>query len=207
MAEHVADRLAVLHGLRLKGFAETDAVAALTGMSSQPCAYQLCAAESEGLVLHREGRMSGWMLTPAGRAEVAKLLAAELDACGRRATVEDAYRRFLAVNGDFLALCTDWQMIDEHTLNDHADPHYDAAVIVRLGLLDDQVQPVCCDLGEARGRFGGYGPRLAEARQKVQDGATDWFTKPMIESYHTIWFELHEDLLATLAIERSREAG
>ena len=38
-------------------------------------------------------------------------------------------------------------------------------------------------------------------------GDTDWFTKPMIPSYHTVWFELHEDLLATLGIERGSEGG
>jgi hypothetical protein len=27
----------------------------------------------------------------------------------------------------------------------------------------------------------------------------------MIESYHTVWFELHEDLLATLGIQRAGE--
>ena len=30
-------------------------------------------------------------------------------------------------------------------------------------------------------------------------------TKPMIDSYHSVWFELHEDLLATLGIERGSE--
>ena len=207
MADSVADRLAVLHGLRLKGFAEADVVAELIGMSPELCVAQLVAAEGEGLVLHRDGRMSGWMPTPAGRAEVAKLLAEELDACGARSNVEDAYGRFLACNGDFLALCTDWQMTDEQTLNAHADPDYDAAVVARLGGLDEQVQPVCADLAAGLTRFGRYGPRLAEAGEKVEDGDTDWFTKPMIESYHTVWFELHEDLLATLAIERSREGG
>ena len=29
----------------------------------------------------------------------------------------------------------------------------------------------------------------------------------MIDSYHTVWFELHEDLLATLGIERSSEGS
>jgi hypothetical protein len=29
----------------------------------------------------------------------------------------------------------------------------------------------------------------------------------MIASYHTVWFELHEDLLATLGIERSSEGA
>ena len=54
-------------------------------------------------------------------------------------------------------------------------------------------------------RFRGYGPRLSDAVQRVQKGDTDWFTKPMIASYHTVWFEMHEDLLCTLGIERGAE--
>jgi hypothetical protein len=64
---------------------------------------------------------------------------------------------------------------------------------------------VCGTLGSQLARFSGYGPRLATAVDKVEKGDTDWFTKPLIDSYHTVWFELHEDLLATLAIERARE--
>jgi hypothetical protein len=29
----------------------------------------------------------------------------------------------------------------------------------------------------------------------------------MIDSYHTVWFQLHEDLLNTLGIDRSTEAS
>jgi hypothetical protein len=39
----------------------------------------------------------------------------------------------------------------------------------------------------------------------VVAGQVDWFTHPLIDSYDTVWFELHEDLLATLAVERSKE--
>ena len=103
MADSAADRLAVLHGLRLKGFAGPEAVAGLTGLSPQQCVGAVAYAERDGVVLQRQGRMSGWMLTPAGRAEVAKLLAAQLDESGARVAIEDAYQRFLAVNGAFLA--------------------------------------------------------------------------------------------------------
>ena len=51
------------------------------------------------------------------------------------------------------------------------------------------------------------GEGVGEALGKVQGGDHDWFTKPMIASYHTVWFELHEDLLATLGIERSSESA
>ncbi len=207
MADAGADRLTVLHGLRLKGLADADALGEQTGVSAQRCASELSVAERKGLVANRRGRTSGWMLTSAGRAEVAKLLAGELDASGARASIERGYERFLVGNGEFLALCTDWQMKDGQTVNDHADPAHDAAVIARLGVLDDRVQPVCADLAAALGRFGGYGNRLTNARSRIEQGDTDWFTNPMIDSYHTVWFELHEDLLATLNIERSQEVG
>jgi hypothetical protein len=40
----------------------------------------------------------------------------------------------------------------------------------------------------------------------VRAGEGDWFTSPLVDSYHTVWFELHEDLLATLGLERAEEA-
>ena len=64
---------------------------------------------------------------------------------------------------------------------------------------------MCEDLSKLLARFATYGPRLRSALQRVENGDVDWFTKPMIDSYHTVWFELHEDLLATLGIERSKE--
>ena len=42
---------------------------------------------------------------------------------------------------------------------------------------------------------------------EVRRGHGEWFDKPLIDSYHTVWFELHEDLLATLGLERSTETG
>jgi hypothetical protein len=54
-------------------------------------------------------------------------------------------------------------------------------------------------------RFGRYSARLRTALERVVAGEPEWFTKPVLDSYHTIWFELHEDLLCTLAIERASE--
>ena len=103
-------------------------------------------------------------------------------------------------------MCTDWQLRDG-ALNDHADADYDTQIIGRLEGIDTQIQPVTRDLGDALERFGQYGSRFTLALEKVKKGERDWFAKPMIDSYHTIWFELHEDLLATLGIERSKEGS
>ena len=126
--------------------------------------------------------------------------------------MEGAYSRFLEGNQGFLGLCTDWQLrpdpgdlSGEPVMNDHADPAYDEAVIGRLAETDSAIQPVCAALAALLERFGGYGERFATALDRVTGGDLDWFTKPMIESYHTVWFELHENLLATLGIQRSKE--
>ena len=54
-------------------------------------------------------------------------------------------------------------------------------------------------------RFGGYRPRLRAARERVAEGASDWLTSPRIDSYHTVWMQLHEDLLLALGRDRASE--
>jgi len=196
----------VLHALRLKGFAETGVVAERTRLAVSLVGSLLEREASAGHAARRDGRISGWSLTPAGRARHAKLVAAEVDAAGVRDQVEAAYQAFLAINADLLQVCTDWQL-REGALNDHADASYDASVVERLAAVDAAVQPVAADLSTALDRFCDYGPRLATALARVRSGDRDWFAKPMIDSYHTVWFELHEDLLSTLGIERSKEGS
>jgi hypothetical protein len=194
--------------VRLKGFADEAAVASAVGATVDETSGVLEEQASQGLAVKREGRLSGWSLTPDGRATHAKLLAADLEESQGRAVVEDAYQRFLAINQRILECCTQWQLREingQQVPNDHSDPAHDAVALARLGRIDDAVQPICLDLAAALERFSDYGPRLRSARQKVEGGDTDWFTKPLIDSYHTVWFELHEDLLATLGIERSKE--
>jgi hypothetical protein len=199
-----------MHGLRLKGFAEAEAVADAVGIDEGDAKSRLDQLVADGLATYRDGRISGFSLTPAGRAEHADRLAAELDAAGQRERVTAAYRDFLVLNPDLLAVCTAWQLREvdgESSVNDHTDGAYDAGVVEQLASLHAKAEPICDRLAGALDRFAPYGPRLGHALRKVRAGDPDWFTKPMIPSYHTIWFEMHEDLLATLGIERGMEAA
>lgn len=198
----------VLHALRLKGFAEDDVVAAATGLDADEVTRRLKEHAGDDLVVRREGRVSGWSLTPAGKSRHADLVAEELAAAGAHDTVRDAYVRFLDINQDMLGVCTAWQLRDAEgtqTINDHTDAAYDAEVIGRLVGIHDRVRPVTVELRDALDRFTAYGVRLREALEKVVAGEHEWFTKPVIDSYHTIWFEMHEDLLCTLGIARASE--
>ena len=147
-------------------------------------------------------------------------LAAELDTAGAREPITAAYREFLALNPTMLQLCTDWQVWpadhpaaadagpgDGGRLNDHSDPDYDAAIIERLVVLHGELSAVLETLSSVMARYENYAPRFAEALGKLQANDLDYLTKPMIPSYHTVWFELHEDLLATLGINRADEGS
>lgn len=200
-----ADTL-VLHGLRLKAFPDTDVLAATVGLPEDEVAAVLAGFTEEGLVRRVEGaHITGWSLTADGRREGERRLAAELDSAGAREEVRSCYDRFLALNPELLAVCTDWQMRGDD-VNDHTDAEYDKAVIDRLVELHVRVRPVLAELRGHLARFAGYSQRLRSALERVTEGERDWFTKPTIDSYHTVWFELHEDLLATLGLERAKEA-
>lgn len=213
--------LQVLHGLRLKGFVSAAVLAGALEAAEPAVEAVLQGSAARGHTQFRDGTRSGWSLTAAGRVEGERLLAEELDRSGHRPAVEDAYHRFLQLNPQMLAVCTDWQVKDQSAqlLNDHEDAAYDRAVIDRLGEIHAAVVPICAELTAMLDRFAGYGPRLDTAIGHLRpdrDGPSPeprapgpddrvWFTSPTIDSYHTVWFELHEDLLATLGIDRASE--
>jgi len=199
-----AELLALL-GLRLQGFASADAVAEVAQLEVVRVEQVLHRGRDLGWVRYREGRMTGWSLTPTGRSEGERRLAAQLESRGCRGVVQGCYERFRSINVEVLEVCTDWQLRDQATVNDHLDAAYDAAVIDRLATLHLRARRVCDELGAALERFGPYGDRLQGALARVRAGEHEWFTGVRIPSYHAVWFELHENLLATLGIDRSRE--
>ena len=203
MAHPTPSDLRVLHALRVKGFAETDLVADLVALPDPEVVGHLEAFQAEGLVQRRDGRLSGWSLTAEGRAEAARRIQDDLAASGQRPAVDGGYQAFLAVNGQLLEVCTSWQMKDGGMQpNDHTDEGYDHKVVQALVDVHGDAAPICASLGDALERFSPYGVRLHAALERVLAGEGDWFTGPLIDSYHTVWFQLHEDLLVSLGVER-----
>ncbi|MGV9596508.1 transcriptional regulator [Streptosporangium sandarakinum] len=198
------DDLLVLHALRCAGFTDLARVAAVTGLGESDAESELIDLAAAGHVTYTAGLFGGWGLTEAGRAADARRITEELEAAGARTAVAGAYDRFLVLNPELLDICGAWQMRPvggAATLNDHGDPDYDARVLGRLIDLDRRAQAVCADLSAALPRFGRYRVRLADALARATSGALDYVTDDMA-SYHTVWFQLHEDLLATLGIPR-----
>ena len=77
-------------------------------------------------------------------------------------------------------------------------------MLERLDRLDERVAPIIEGLGKSVPRFAGYRGRLTEALDKIGDDRT-WLASPRCDSYHTVWMQLHEDLLSAVGVNRSDE--
>jgi hypothetical protein len=49
--------------------------------------------------------------------------------------------------------------------------------------------------------------RFADALEAVRGGDNTMFGRPLGDSYHTVWFELHEELIALSGRTRAEEAA
>ncbi|MFJ9846118.1 transcriptional regulator [Kitasatospora sp. NPDC101155] len=205
VSPHATSTDLVLHALRCIGFSGLAAVAAATGLPESDVESELIDLAVAGLVTHMAGPFGGWGITDAGRAEDARRITEELDAAGAPAVVTEAFNGFLVLNPELLDLCTAWQTrsVDgSTTLNDHTDKAYDARVLDRLADLDQRADAVCTELSGAMRRFQRYRSRLAHALTRANAGELDYDTDGTAP-YHTVWFQLHEDLLATLGRPRN----
>lgn len=196
--------------LRLRGAADTDTISGVLAtmrLAVADVGGLLARIEPAGLV--EQGAASErWRLTPEGRAEGERLLAIELDEAGARGRVTEAYGRFLRVNGPLLRVCADWQLRDATpasiVVNDHTDAGYDQSVLDRLAVVHAAALPLCVQLEAALVRLRHYRERLSAAHERIASGDLDALDRST-GSYHHVWYELHEDLIATLGRDRSTE--
>jgi hypothetical protein len=191
-----------LHGLAIKKHGAPEAVAGLMGIDAGRAKALLVQAVAEGRAVETGG---AYMLTPTARmaldGEYSKVYA------DQRASREfvAAYERFEAVNKELKQLITEWQTIElggQRVPNDHSSKAYDEAIIDRLGGLHERAEAVLKALGAGLPRLSIYAKKLLDALEKAEDGEIEWVSSAKIESYHTVWFELHEDLLRILGRER-----
>jgi hypothetical protein len=182
------DAWTLLHDLRLRGFRPA---------KGGPAEDELAAA---GLVIVRGTNLA---LAPAGRE--AHAAAARLaPGSEEEAQARTAYERFLVFNVEFLRVCTDWQLKPGSQPNDHSDAAYDFKILERLDRLDERAGMLLENLSKAVPRFRGYRQRLTDALDKIGEDRA-WLASPRCDSYHTVWMQLHEDLLSAVGVNRAHE--
>lgn len=193
--------LRVLQAARFKGRPTESDLAAAAGLTDAALSSVLEPLLAAGELQRAGTRVK---ITAAGRARLDEMLAAER-ATVDRARLRQRYLGFGIVNDDFKQLVTDWQLIDGTRPNDHTDADYDARIMARLGELHERFAPLLAEFVELAPRLAQYPDRFAGALAKIRSGEPAWLARPLVDSYHTVWFELHEELIGLGGMSRVRE--
>ena len=207
MGRPSSPELLALHVVRVTGMTDAAAVAQRTGLAREVAEELLLDDEARGWVSRVVfADLAGWSLTEAGRLEGERRLAEELDRTGARAVVDSAHETFARLNERFLSTVTRWQIRpqpwDRLAANDHDDPVWDGRVLDELVSYRRRLGPLCAELTAALDRFAGYDDRFAAALARAEEGQLAWVDGAGVDSSHTVWIQQHEDLLATLGLER-----
>ena len=113
-------------------------------------------------------------------------------AVGRQG-VASVHRDFLPLNEVVARACTAVQ-IDPSPQNRDASWQLLSDVATDLAGLEDRLTGLLA-------RFGGYHRRFATALFRADERPV-WLTGTEVDSCHRVWFELHEDLIASLGLSR-----
>ena len=189
----------LLQAVCIKGRAKPEALEAAIIEVDVGSAIEKC--ERDGLI---ENTKLGYRITDLGRQRVDELYAQEREHA--TVVIEEVYETFLPINDEVKQIVTDWQMREvdgQLVLNDHQDRAHDQAVIARLGDIDAKITAALASLCSVLPRFDCYSRRLRRALDLIDQGDHTMVAAPMKDSYHTVWFELHEELIILSGHERT----
>jgi pyruvate, orthophosphate dikinase len=142
----------------------------------------------------------GVMLTAEGRDWVAGQLAGER-AGADTGGLDSCYDAFMALNQRFKQLVSDWQ----RTAADGATDAAWETLVEAVAALHARTQPLIARTAGQAPRLGGYAGRLEQALGAMRRGDRAMLASPLQDSYHTVWFEYHEELIALCGRDRASE--
>lgn len=192
----------VMHGIAVKKYATVDDICSVSGLKSDTVTELVAQAVSKGRASEANGK---YLLTPTGQVTLKAAYSKAYGALRRDENFVEAYEDFERINNDLKQAITEWQTIEiggQTVINDHSDADYDSEVIDLIGDIHERVYIVFERLGRQESHLRRYREKLLSALEKAEDGDIRWVSDATIESYHTVWFELHEDLLRIMGRER-----
>jgi hypothetical protein len=192
----------VMHGLAVKKHGTPEAVAGILGLDVSEVKAEIARLVEAKRAIEVQGK---YALTPPARMALESDYSRFYADLRANPQFKAGYDGFERLNGALKQLITEWQTATvggERIPNDHNDKDYDRKIIDRLGDLHERAETVLDQLAGALPRMRIYKDKLLAALEKAEDGAIAWVSDAKIESYHTLWFELHEDLLRLMGRER-----
>ena len=196
----------VLRAMVVKGYVTPESVATTLLSTAAEMTVVLDRLVADGLAEVAAGSLR---LTPDGKAAGRALIAADAERWGV-AGATAALDAFLALDHRMKETVTAWQMRDvagAQAINDHSDAGYDAAVLDGLAALHADASAWLRPLAPSLPRLAAYLERLERAAVAARSGDGRFVASPRVDSYHGVWFELHEDLILLAGRSRADEVA
>lgn len=197
---------AIVRALLIKGVVTVEALASATVATPEELGPVLAEMAAAGLIGDPGALIQ---LTEEGNALGSEMMAADSHAWGVD-NASAALDAFLPLDHRVKEVVTAWQMSEVDgapVLNDHSDQEYDSAVLERLALLHQDAAAWLEPLGSGLARMVDYLSRLHRAASLVAEGDYGYIASPRVDSYHSVWFELHEDLILLAGRSRADEVA
>ncbi len=192
--------------LVVKGYAGPDGIATARGCGQDDAAAVLDLLVADGIA---EAGAGSFRLTADGKAIGLEKIAEDTATWGADNALA-ALDAFLALDHRMKDTVTAWQMREvdgTQAFNDHSDLAYDASVLARLAALHVDASAWLTPLVAALPRLASYGERLERAAAAAATGDGRYVASPRVDSYHGVWFELHEDLILLAGRNRADEVA
>jgi pyruvate,orthophosphate dikinase len=142
----------------------------------------------------------GVMLTAEGQTWLTERLAAERLAIDG-ATFGAWYEPFMELNHRFKQIVSQWQMAPGGAPAPDAWP----ALVEAVAGIDSDLLPVLTGTAQQVRRLSKYQTRFEQALAALREGDQTMLASPLKDSYHTVWFEFHEELITLLDRDRATE--
>jgi hypothetical protein len=133
-------------------------------------------------------------IEPAGEQAVTEHRQLLLDKSGRKEDLLRYCSQFEEVNLKYKGLVARWQMKDGKVPNDHSDREYDLAIMKELTGVHGEVKNLISNISRVIPTYQVYLRRFDIALQQINEGNMKSMAMAR-DSYHNVWFELHESLL------------
>jgi pyruvate,orthophosphate dikinase len=182
----------VLVCLAIKGVTPPDKLAEALMVESGALGPVIDGLVNDGLAERRDADVR---LTAAGKAAASSVIERDRAVAGDAGALLDEFHGF---DGRMKELVTAWQMREvdgEQSFNDHSDAAYDASVLSGLAGLHEGAAAWLLPIASKVSRYSTYRSRLDRALGAAQSGDQRFVASPRVDSYHSVWFELHEDLI------------
>ena len=190
-----------------RSITDIDPVQRSTGFGPEEIAACLSKFKEEEIVTKEmyAGR-ERWKITPTGEKIANSYRQLILARTGQKEAIAKKFELFETLfNVKLKELVTNWQMkIVEGVpvINDHSDSEYDSAILKQIFDVNENVVKTLKEMASDIPMLESYMARLNFAIRKLREGELDYLTRNK-DSYHNVWFELHESILRLWDKERT----